>query len=187
MGRAEQLRGMSPQLIAEVTLYATADGGRKSTAFPGWGCPCCASRQEPIVGYDGWPLLGDSPANSAAWDLFSYPARKRLSLCGRQGHSTFGKAAALVKRRSCSPRAYTVTMQLPGGHELTVRILPEVEDERGLAAVAEGRCNEVLCRRLRIARRRSAGRLAAPGARRRIVTASANSVPLACSRAARCQ
>ena len=61
MGRAEQLQGMSPQLIAEVTLYATADGGRKSTAFPGWGCPCCVSRQEPIVGYDGWPLLGDTP------------------------------------------------------------------------------------------------------------------------------
>jgi hypothetical protein len=55
------LRGLSPQLIAEVTLYPTAEGGRKSAAFPGWGCPCCVSRQEPITGYDGWPLLGDTP------------------------------------------------------------------------------------------------------------------------------
>jgi hypothetical protein len=61
MGRAEQLRGMSPQLVADVRLYPTEEGGRRSTALPGWGCPCCVSRQEPIVGYDGWPLLGDTP------------------------------------------------------------------------------------------------------------------------------
>jgi len=61
MERAEQLRGMSPQLVADVRLYPTEEGGRKSTALPGWGCPCCVSRQEPIVGYDGWLLLGDTP------------------------------------------------------------------------------------------------------------------------------
>lgn len=61
MGQAEQLRGMLPQLVAEVTLYPTEKGGRKSAALPGWGCPCCASRLEPITGYDGWPLLGDRP------------------------------------------------------------------------------------------------------------------------------
>lgn len=61
IGRAEQLQGMSPQLVADVTLYPTEEGGRKSAAFPGWGCPCCVSRQEPITGYDGWPLLGDTP------------------------------------------------------------------------------------------------------------------------------
>jgi hypothetical protein len=59
MGRAEQLRRMSPQLVADVTLYPVEKGGRKSSALPGWGCPCCVSRQEPITGYDGWPLLGD--------------------------------------------------------------------------------------------------------------------------------
>ncbi len=61
MGRAELLAGMAPQLIADVTLFATEDGGRKSPALPGWGCPCCPSRQEPIVGHDGWLLLGDKP------------------------------------------------------------------------------------------------------------------------------
>jgi hypothetical protein len=30
-------------------------------AVPGWGCPCMASDQPPLVGYDGWPLLGDLP------------------------------------------------------------------------------------------------------------------------------
>jgi hypothetical protein len=60
MSRAEQLRSMSPQLIADVTLYRTAEGGRRSSALPGWGCPCCLSKETPIVAaYDAWPLLGD--------------------------------------------------------------------------------------------------------------------------------
>jgi hypothetical protein len=60
MTRAEQLKAMSPQLIADVTLYTTDRGGRTSVAFPGWGCPCCLSKDTPIVGYDAWPLLGDT-------------------------------------------------------------------------------------------------------------------------------
>jgi hypothetical protein len=35
MSRAEQLRNMTPQLIADVTLYRTDEGGRRSPAFPG--------------------------------------------------------------------------------------------------------------------------------------------------------
>ena len=61
MGRAEQLAGISAQLVADVTLYPTASRGRECTAFTGWGCPCCVSRQEPAVGYDGWPLLAGIP------------------------------------------------------------------------------------------------------------------------------
>ena len=61
MERAELLAGMSAQLVADVTFYPTACGGRASKAFPGWGCPCCVSRQQRVVGYDGWPLLGDIP------------------------------------------------------------------------------------------------------------------------------
>ena len=59
--RAQQLATMSPQLHAVLTLYPTKDGGRVSPAMPGWGCPCCVSNSDPIVGYDGWPLLGDTP------------------------------------------------------------------------------------------------------------------------------
>jgi hypothetical protein len=59
--RSEQLKAMAPQLIADVTLYPSATGGRKAHIQLGWGCPCCLSKDSPIVGYDGWPLLGDAP------------------------------------------------------------------------------------------------------------------------------
>lgn len=63
MGRAETLRNMQPQLVADVVLYQTDQGGRQTTAYPGWGCPCMVSKKEPLVGYDAWPLLGDDPIN----------------------------------------------------------------------------------------------------------------------------
>jgi hypothetical protein len=61
MPSAKTLWTLTPQLIADVTLYSTSLGGRKSPAPPGWGCPCCCSKSSPIVGYDGWPLLEDPP------------------------------------------------------------------------------------------------------------------------------
>lgn|SRR5262249_30446313 len=48
MSRAEQLRVMSPQLVADVTMYATDQGGRKYVAQPGWGCPCVISKSQPV-------------------------------------------------------------------------------------------------------------------------------------------
>ena len=54
--RAESLRSMKPELIADVSLYSTDEGGRKSPAFPGWGCPCGLSKDTRDF-YDGWPLL----------------------------------------------------------------------------------------------------------------------------------
>ena len=59
--RSEQLKAMSPELIADVTLYPAEVDGRKSPVFPGWGCPCSLTKDTPLVGYDGWPLLGDAP------------------------------------------------------------------------------------------------------------------------------
>lgn len=55
--RAEALLAMPPQLIADVTLYPTAEGGKKLAAQPGWGCPCAVSKSPPLIGYDAWPLL----------------------------------------------------------------------------------------------------------------------------------
>jgi hypothetical protein len=55
--RAEALRAMKPQLIANLTLYPTAEGGKRLTIHPGYGCPCAVSNAAPLVGYDGWPLL----------------------------------------------------------------------------------------------------------------------------------
>lgn len=61
MPSAETLYTLAPQLIADVTLYPLSLSSRKSSILPGWGCPCCSSNSPPIVGYDGWPLLGDTP------------------------------------------------------------------------------------------------------------------------------
>ena len=58
--RAEWLRSASPQLIADVTLYPTTEGGKNLTAHLGWGCPCCCTKSSPASGWDGWPLL-DGP------------------------------------------------------------------------------------------------------------------------------
>src|SRR5262249_42235799 len=63
MDRAETLRNMQPQLFADVVLYPAEQGGRRTTAYPGWGCPCMIAKAEPLVGYDAWPLLGDDPIN----------------------------------------------------------------------------------------------------------------------------
>jgi hypothetical protein len=58
--RVDALREASPQLIADVLLYATQDGGKRLTVQPGWGCPCSTSKSKDIPFYDAWPLL-DAP------------------------------------------------------------------------------------------------------------------------------
>lgn len=57
--RAQHLKTLQPQLVADVALYSAAI--RRSAVAPGWGCPCYTSRSEPVMGYDGFPLLGDTP------------------------------------------------------------------------------------------------------------------------------
>jgi hypothetical protein len=59
--RSERLNAMTPHLTADVMLYPTAAGGRKGAVHPGWGCPCLLSKETSTGGYDGWPLLGDTP------------------------------------------------------------------------------------------------------------------------------
>ena|SRR5579872_3328643 len=58
--RSDWLRTQSPQLIADVVMYPTDGGGRKSIAYLGWGCPCTVSTSQPLIGWDAWPLL-DGP------------------------------------------------------------------------------------------------------------------------------
>jgi len=41
-------------------LYPTAEGGKKLTVQPGWGCLCSCSKSADAVFYEGWPLL-DAP------------------------------------------------------------------------------------------------------------------------------
>ncbi len=61
--RADGIAAMTPHLIADVRMFTPDEGGRRSPAFPGWGCPCMVSQMHPLVGYDGWPQLGDLPLN----------------------------------------------------------------------------------------------------------------------------
>ena len=72
MNRAEQIAAMAPQLVAEVRMYATDEGGRKSVALPGWGCPCMTSTTVPLEGYDGWPQLGDTPLKASDERLLGF-------------------------------------------------------------------------------------------------------------------
>ncbi len=60
LSRAESLRGLSPHFTADIRLYRTEDGGKKIPALTGWGCPCMLDK-ESMVGWDAWPLLGDTP------------------------------------------------------------------------------------------------------------------------------
>jgi hypothetical protein len=59
--RAESIAALEPQVIAEVYLYASEQGGRRFPVNAGWGCPCMTSREQPLAGYDGYPQLGDLP------------------------------------------------------------------------------------------------------------------------------
>jgi|SRR5579872_3508842 len=53
----EFLKTSTPQLVADLTLYTTEEGGKKPAARPGFGCACVVSKAPPLVGYDGWPML----------------------------------------------------------------------------------------------------------------------------------
>lgn len=57
--RPAKLREMVPHLVAHVRLYATVDGGRGAPAYPGWGPVCMISKEKPLSGYSGWPILDE--------------------------------------------------------------------------------------------------------------------------------
>lgn len=61
MGRAEFQRTAKPQLVADVLMYETADGGRESAALPGWSCPVMVSNTKPWISWEALPLLRDDP------------------------------------------------------------------------------------------------------------------------------
>ncbi|WP_157461215.1 MULTISPECIES: hypothetical protein [Bradyrhizobium] len=46
-----------PDFTAEVYLYPTDAGGRKSPVGLGWGCPCSSTNKAPVDGWDGYLLL----------------------------------------------------------------------------------------------------------------------------------
>jgi hypothetical protein len=89
--RADALRQMSPHLVADVYLYPTAEGGKKLTVHPGWGCPCSCSRSTDAVFYDGWPLL-DTP--------FAPGERRRLGFVFLHGKDISSEDIAAHLRRA---------------------------------------------------------------------------------------
>lgn len=61
MGRIDIQRNAEPELIADVTLFDTEDGGRQGPIDPGYGCPVIVSKSEPLEGWDALLLLRDKP------------------------------------------------------------------------------------------------------------------------------
>ncbi|MBY8826989.1 hypothetical protein K7G81_02520 [Hephaestia sp. CMS5P-6] len=59
MSREDIQRNAEPQLVADVRMYETVNGGREGPALPGWGCPVMISDIEPLYGWDALPLLRD--------------------------------------------------------------------------------------------------------------------------------
>jgi hypothetical protein len=67
MSRAEQLRNMTPQLIADVTLYRTAEGGRRSPAMPG--------RQAGSIPIGAATPCFDARGLQSPWSIFNAVSR----------------------------------------------------------------------------------------------------------------
>lgn len=61
MSRIDIQREAAPQIVADVRMYETVEGGRKHPAEPGWACPVMTSNVEPLQGFDALPLLRDRP------------------------------------------------------------------------------------------------------------------------------
>lgn len=57
MSRLTFLKTAEPHLLADVRMYATDAGGRKTPANLGWGIPCMVSLSEPLIGWDAWPIF----------------------------------------------------------------------------------------------------------------------------------
>lgn len=56
---AAEWQTRTPDLVADVRLYAAAEGGRASAALPGYGCPCFASRDRRQGGWSARLQLDD--------------------------------------------------------------------------------------------------------------------------------
>lgn len=50
-----------PDIVADVWLYPTEQGGRESGALLGYGCPCFTSKDARAGGWDARFQLGDEP------------------------------------------------------------------------------------------------------------------------------
>jgi hypothetical protein len=113
--RAEHLRTQAPQLIADVYLYPSSQGGRQSPASLGWGCPCCLTKEPPFEGWDAWPLLLDgplSPGGRARVGFVFFYARRAGRHIPRAGDSS-------GRDNSIALRSYEYRDRLAGRSPMT--------------------------------------------------------------------
>jgi len=89
--RAEALLEKSPHLVADMYLYPTAEGGKKLTVQPGWGCLCSSSKSTDALLCDGWPLL-DAP--------FAPGERRRVGFVFLHGKNISSEELAAILRRA---------------------------------------------------------------------------------------
>jgi hypothetical protein len=66
--RAEQLRTLSPQLVADVTMYPPSEG-RQSRAFPGGGVRVVFQKINPLSGMMAGLCLGTRRWNQVTNDV----------------------------------------------------------------------------------------------------------------------
>ncbi|MBB5986935.1 hypothetical protein [Sphingobium lignivorans] len=53
------MRRARQDLIADVWLYPTDQGGKSQSVFSGWDCPCKTTLDPEEPAWDGWPILGE--------------------------------------------------------------------------------------------------------------------------------
>lgn len=101
---------MSPQLVADVLLYATEDGGKRISALPGWGCPCSIAKFKDALFHDAWPLLDSpfAPGERRRLGFVFLTAKKPHLYFVKPGNSTCGKDASSEKQPL--PRNRTVAI-----------------------------------------------------------------------------
>ena len=61
MTTAEPWQTRTPDLIADVCFYPSTEGGKKSSAVLGYGCPCFIAKDLAVGGWDARLQLGDHP------------------------------------------------------------------------------------------------------------------------------
>ena len=70
MTLVERIRANDPELVTDVVMYPTSEGGKRCNASSGWHCLCMLSNMPPWEGHSGWPLLGATLLEpGAAWRL----------------------------------------------------------------------------------------------------------------------
>jgi hypothetical protein len=81
------MRRARQDLIADVWLYPTDQGGKLQPVFSGWGYPCKTTLDPEEPAWDGWPTLGEAELRPGETGRFGW-----MFLSGDQAASTMRQA-----------------------------------------------------------------------------------------------